>query len=52
MRYGHSELDELVGDLRLRILQLVFEEAVAMVELLSQCKLSHLVVDLGQLLHL
>ena len=51
MRYGHSELNELVGNLRLRVLQLVFEEAVAMIELLSQRKLCHLVVDLSQLLH-
>ena len=52
MSNGHAELNELVLDLALRVLNLVFQEAITVVELLTHVKLSHLVVDLGKLLHL
>lgn len=48
----HAHLNQFVLKLLGRILQIIFQKMVSMLQLLSSCELSHLVVDLGKLLHL
>ena len=52
VRHRHAHLDEALLDLFLRILELIFELGVLLLELLRQRQLSHLVVHLSKLLHL
>ena len=48
----HTQLKQLFVHLLLRVLELVSQELVLMLKLLSESHLGHLVVDLGELLHL
>lgn len=52
MSYRHTHLDKALLKLLLRILELILELSVLLLELFRQSELSHLVVDLSQLLHL
>jgi len=49
--YRHAYFHQLVRHLLLGVLELVEQCGVFLVDLLSECKFSHFVVDHGQLLH-